>query len=463
MQMRLERDSIGVREVPAGAYYGVQTLRSAENFPITGLRLESTFIDSLAQIKRAAAQTNCAAGVLAQDKAQAICGACDEILAGKLHEAFIVDPVQGGAGTSMNMNANEVIANRANELLGGGLGTYEFVHPNDHVNLGQSTNDVIPTAGRITALRMSAAVRAALGALHDALMEKSTAFDRVLKMGRTQLQDAVPIRLGQEFHAYATTVARDIRRLETAETELETVNLGGTAIGTGVNADRRYFDHVVPCLARLTGLNLRQADDLIAATQNLDAFVALSAAVRGCAVDLSKMASDLRLMSSGPRCGFGEITLPAVQNGSSIMPGKVNPVIPEVVNQVAFNVVGNDVTISMAAEAGQLELNAFEPVIFYNLFHSLRDVANAVRTFTRNCVAGIGANERRCRTLVEQSVGIITPLCPHVGYQKAAELAKKALATGEPVRQLLQEEKILTSEQTARVLDPFAMTEPGIR
>ncbi|MDO4493129.1 MAG: aspartate ammonia-lyase [Clostridia bacterium] len=463
MQTRIEHDSIGDKAVPADVYYGVQTLRCVENFTITGLRIQKEFINSLAEIKKACAEANLEAGELSADVANAIVQACDEVLEGKFYEHFVVDPIQGGAGTSMNMNANEVIANRANEILGGELGKYDKVHPNDHVNRGQSTNDVIPTAGKITALRLLHEARKQLRRLHDALEAKAQEFDDVIKMGRTQMQDAVPVRLGQEFHAYATAVARDIERLKVVDRDLCTLNLGGTAIGTGVNADKHYFVNVVPCLSEVANLPLMQAADLVGSTSNLDCFVAVSGAVRTCAVNLSKMANDLRLMSSGPRCGLNEINLPAMQNGSSIMPGKVNPVIPEVVNQVAFNIIGNDVTITMAAEAGQLELNAFEPIIFYNLFHSIKELGGAVKTFVDNCIVGITANKERCRDMVENSVGIITPLCPHVGYQKAADIAKKAIKTGASVRELILEEGLLTSEQIDAILDAYAMTEPGVR
>ena len=459
---RVERDSIGVKDIPEDVYYGVQSLRAAENFHITGLNMHPEIINSLAYIKKAAAITNCEAGLLDKKIAQAIVKACDEILGGKLHEDFIVDPIQGGAGTSLNMNANEVIANRANEILGGKKGDYSIVNPNDHVNCGQSTNDVIPTAGKMTSLRLLKNLKKELMRLHTALEKKAEEFDGVIKMGRTQLQDAVPIRLGQEFKAYSVAVLRDIRRMDKAMDEMRTLNMGGTAVGTGLNADEAYLRRIVPNLSEISDMELVQAYDLIDSTQNLDPFVAVSGAVKACAVTLSKIANDLRLMSSGPRAGFGEINLPAKQNGSSIMPGKVNPVIPEVVNQVAFNVIGNDVTITMAAEAGQLELNAFEPIIFYCLFQSIDTLGYAVQTFVDNCVTGITANETRCRYFVENSVGIITAICPYVGYQKAAEIAKEAIKTGESVKKLIIEQGILTEEQMDEILDPVQMTEPGI-
>lgn len=459
---RNEQDSIGSREVPEDVYYGVQSLRAAENFHITGLYMHPEIINSLACIKKAAAITNCEAGLLDKKIANAIVKACDEIIAGKLHENFIVDPIQGGAGTSLNMNANEVIANRAIEILGGEKGDYSIVNPNDHVNCSQSTNDVIPTAGKMTSLRLLTRTKKELRRLYEALCQKAEEFDHVLKMGRTQMQDAVPIRLGQEFKAYSVAIMRDINRMDKAMDEMRTLNMGGTAVGTGLNADPVYLRRIVPNLAEISGMELVQAFDLIDATQNLDPFVAVSGAVKACAVTLSKIANDLRLMSSGPRAGFHEINLPEKQNGSSIMPGKVNPVIPEVVNQVAFNIIGNDVTITMAAEAGQLELNAFEPIVFYCMFQSIDTLGYAVHTFVDNCVSGITANENRCRYLVENSVGIITAICPHVGYKKAAEIAKKAIQSGESVRDLILKEGILKKEELDEILNPAAMTEPGI-
>ena len=459
---RLEKDSIGEKQVPADAYYGVQTLRAYENFRISGYSLHPEMIRSICQLKKACAITNYESGHLDKKREEAIVQACDEIIAGQFHDQFIVDPIQGGAGTSINMNANEVIANRAIEILGGQKGDYTIVHPNDHVNFGQSTNDIFPSCGRLTALKLLIQAQAQLRRLYDALVEKSKEFDHVIKMGRTQLQDAVPIRLGQEFGAYACAIERDIVRFEQAKNEMSSLNIGGTAIGTGVNTDVNYMHRVVSNLNMVTGLDMKQADNLIDATQNLDGFVMVSGITKSCAVNLSKMANDLRLMSSGPRCGLGEINLPAKQNGSSIMPGKVNPVIPEVVNQVAFNIFGNDVTIEAAAEAGQLELNAFEPIIFYNLFHSIEQISGAVRTFVDNCIVGITANEAHCRHMVEHSVGIITAITPYVGYGKAAEVAKEAIKTGRPVRQLIVEKKLLSKEQVKTILDPYEMTEPGI-
>ena len=353
-----------------------------------------------------------------------------------------MDPVQGGAGTSLNMNANEVIANRAIEILGGKKGDYTIINPNDDVNCGQSTNDVIPTAGKMTSLRLLQNLKKQLLRLYDALNEKATEFDHIIKMGRTQMQDAVPIRLGQEFKAYSVAIMRDIHRMDKAMDEMRTLNMGGTAIGTGINADEGYLRRIVPNLTEISGMDFIQAFDLIDSTQNLDPFVAVSGAVKACAVTLSKMSNDLRLMSSGPRTGFG--------------------VIPEVVNQVAFNIIGNDVTITMAAEAGQLELNAFEPIIFYCMFQSIDTLGYAVQTLVDNCIVGITANEERCRYLVENSVGIITAISPHLGYQKAADIAKKAIKTGESVRSLILKEKLMDEDELNRILDPIHMTEPGI-
>ena len=459
---RVEKDSIGVKDIPEEVYYGVQTLRAAENFHITGLNMHPEIINSLAYIKKASAITNCEVGILEKKKAQAIVQACDEIIEGKFHDDFIVDPIQGGAGTSLNMNANEVIANRAIEILGGKKGDYTIVNPNDDVNCGQSTNDVIPTAGKMTSLHLLQNLKKQLLRLYDALNEKAKEFDHVIKMGRTQMQDAVPIRLGQEFKAYSVAIMRDIHRMDKAMDEMRTLNMGGTAIGTGINADENYLRRIVPNLSEISGMEFIQAFDLIDATQNLESFVAVSGAVKACAVTLSKMSNDLRLMSSGPRAGFGEINLPAKQNGSSIMPGKVNPVIPEVVNQVAFNIIGNDMTITMAAEAGQLELNAFEPIIFYCMFQSIDTLGYAVETLVDNCIVGITANEERCRQLVENSVGIITAICPHVGYEKTADIAKKAINSNESVRSLILKENIMDEEELSRILDPIHMTEPGI-
>ena len=457
MKTRLEKDSVGELAVPVDAYYGVQSQRGYNNFQISGRLMHPTFIKNITLIKKAAAKTNGKYGYISKDIEGAICTACDEILEGKFDDQFITDAIQGGAGTSVNMNVNEVIANRATELLGGTKGDY-ICHPNDHVNMAQSTNDVIPTAGKMTTLDLSKSLLENLENLISSLEEKAAEFDDVVKMGRTQLQDAVPIRLGQEFQAYANVLKRDHARIKTALSGVQVVNLGGTAIGTAINAKKNYLQGIVPTLAKECGHPLTQAEDLIDSTQNLDGFVAVSATLKTCAVNLSKISNDLRLMSSGPKTGLAEITLPAKQNGSSIMPGKINPVIPEVVSQVAFLVVGNDMTVTMAAEGGQLELNAFEPVIFYKLFESLTCLANAVKTLTINCVEGITANRERCEELLHSSVGVVTALCPYIGYKKAAEIAKESLKTGKKVEELVLSYGLMDKETLEKVLDPYKMT-----
>lgn len=459
---RLEKDSIGSKQVPKSAYYGVQTLRALENFSITGIKPHREIIRSLAYVKKACAIANYKAEELSEEISNAIVKACDDVLDGHLHEHFVVDVIQGGAGTSLNMNANEVIANRAIEHLGGERGDYSILNSLDHVNFGQSTNDVIPTAGKITVIQLINQLIEELKILEKELSKKSIEFDDVIKVGRTQLQDAVPIRLGQEFHAYAKVVSRDINRLEKVKFEMYAVNLGGTAVGTGLNANVSYFKNVVPVLAEITGFSLYQCEDVIDGTQNLDGFVAVSGTLKTCAVSLSKMANDLRLMSSGPRAGIGEINLPAKQNGSSIMPGKVNPVIPEVVSQVAFLVIGNDMTVTMGAEGGQLELNAFEPVIFKSIFESIEAMKGAVKTFVDNCIVGITANKDKCRDMVENNVGLITALAPHVGYEKSAEVAKQAIKTGESVADLAVKAGLATREELDIIFNSRGMTEPGI-
>lgn len=452
-EYRTESDSIGKKEVPMEAYYGVQSLRAYENFQISGKRVHIEFIKAIAEVKKAAALTNGEVGAIDKKIANAMAQACDEILEGQFTDQFIVDAIQGGAGTSLNMNANEVIANRAIEILGGTKGDYSIVHPNDHANCGQSTNDVFPSAGKIATVRMIYKAIDALNALHESFMDKSRECNDVIKMGRTEMQDAVPIGFGQCFGAYASALSRDIARFEIAAKEMCKLNMGGTAIGTCINADKRYVENIVPTLCRVTGLELVQADDLIDATQNLDSFVFVSGIVKSCAATLSKVANDLRLMSSGPRTGFAEINLPPKQNGSSIMPGKINPVIPEVVNQIAFNVIGNDTTITLAAEAGQLELNAFEPIIFYCLFESLETLTNGMNVFRKDCIDGITVNADHCAEEVERSISIVTALCPHIGYTKASLLAKKALKEKKNIRDILLEEQVLPKEQIDTVLD----------
>ena len=457
MDMRIESDSIGSRHLPADAYYGVQSLRGAENFRITGQRLRPEFIESIAQIKKACAICNHAVEELDGSIKDAIVAACDEIIDGKLHGEFLCDPIQGGAGTTANMNANEVIANRAIELLGGQKGDYSIVHPNDHVNRAQSTNDVIPTAAKLTTVKLLKKAIEQVTRLRDALLVKEREFHNIIKMGRTQMQDAVPIRLGAEFGAYSKAISRDITRLELALSEMYAINLGGTAVGTALNANPQYIDRLAPTLSDICQLPLEKAEDLVDGTQNLDSFAYVSAALKTCAISCSKIANDLRLMSSGPRCGFEEINLPPMQNGSSIMPGKVNPVIPEVMSQAAFCIIGNDMSITMAAEAGQLELNYAEPVLYHKLFESLVVLTGAVETFVDNCIVGITANPERCRELVDGSVGVITAICPTLGYKESADIAKTAIKTGESVREVLKSKNILSEKEIDKLLDPETM------
>lgn len=456
----MEHDSIGALNVPAEAYYGVQSMRAAKNFQITHRPLHPVLIDSIVMVKKAAAITNEKSGKLDQQIAQVIIQACDEILDGNLRDQFIVDAIQGGAGTSANMNANEVIANRAIEILGGTKGDYSIVHPNDHVNMSQSTNDVIPTAGKITVLKLLPQTIKELEKLEKAMKEKEAEFDDILKMGRTQLQDAVPMRLGQSFGAFAHVLKRDIKRLKNVMDEMKVLNIGATAIGTAINVDPYYLANISYELSKVAGISLKQAEDLIDATQNLDGFVSVSGVLKTCAVDISKISNDLRLMSSGPRTGLSEINLPARQNGSSIMPGKINPVIPEVVSQVAYLIIGHDYTITMAAEAGQLELNAFEPVLFHHLFESIDTLKEAAATLTKHCITGITANKGQCEEYIEKSVGISTALCPYIGYAKSAEIAKKSLKTGISVKELVLEEGLLKEEELKEILKPEKMTQP---
>ncbi len=458
---RIEFDSIGSLEVPVDAYYGVQSLRAYQNFPITGNRMHPKQIDMLAALKKASAYANHRAGILDVKIRDAIAQACDEIMAGQFHDQFIVDPIQGGAGTSANMNANEVIANRAIEILGGTKGDYSIVHPNDHVNMSQSTNDIYPSSGKLAALALIPSLLAELQRLYDALMDKSKEFDNVLKVGRTQLQDAVPIRLGQEFHAYASAIKRDLNRIDKVRENISVLNMGATAIGTAINVPASYLEHIAQDVTDASGIAVTNNTDLVDGTQNLDGLVAVSGMLKACAVTLSKMSNDLRLMSSGPLTGLAEINLPPKQNGSSIMPGKINPVIPEVVSQVAFAVIGNDMTITMCAEGGQLELNAFEPVAFYRLFESITAMTGAVKTLIDNCILGITANVDRCKYLLDHSVCTVTGLCPHIGYKHSADIAKTALKTGRTIRELVLEEKLFTVEQLDEILDPYPMTVPG--
>lgn len=460
--MRVETDSLGPVQVPDEALWGAQTQRAVENFPISGLKQSREYIIASALVKRAAAQVNKELGMLDARRAEAIIQAAAEIMEGKWHEHFVVDPFQAGAGTSHNMNTNEVIANLANEALGGTRGRYDPVHPNDHVNMAQSTNDVIPTVIRVAAVPLAQKLLEALDDLAAALEEKAREFDDVLKAGRTHLQDAVPVRLGQEFGAYAQAVRLDRERLARAADGLRRLGIGGTATGTGLNAHPEYHARMVAEISRLTGYTFRSAGNLFEAMQSMADFVDVSSALRTLAVTLTRIANDLRLMSSGPMTGFAEITLPPVQPGSSIMPGKVNPVMAEMLNMVCYHVMGNDLTIALCAQAGQLELNVMMPILAYNLLQSLQVMANGVRAFTERCVRGIQANRERCRELAEKSIGLATALNPYIGYAAAAKVAQEALRRGITLRQAALELGYLTAEQLDAILDARRMTEPGI-
>jgi len=460
---RLEQDSLGERQVPAVAYYGVQTIRAVENFPITGIPISSfpALIRALAAVKQAAIMANVDFSLVEPERAEAIAAACREVREGRLDEHFVVDAIQGGAGTSTNMNANEVIANRALEILGRERGEYRYCHPNNDVNMSQSTNDVYPTALRVATIWNIEFLLDAMEALRDALAAKGREFCDVLKLGRTQMQDAVPMTLGQTFEAYAVTLDEDVSRLREAVSLLHEINLGATAIGTGLNTIEGYAQKVRDRLADITELPLVTSPNLVEATSDPGAFVQLSGVLKRIAVKLSKTCNDLRLLSSGPRAGLNEINLPAVQPGSTIMPGKVNPVIPEVVNQVCYQVIGNDLTITMAAEAGQLELNAFEPVIGFNLFQSVMILDRAMHVLRERCVKGITANEEQCRRHLECSTGLVTALVPFMGYEDAAALAREALETGRTVRDLAVDKGIFSEDQIDRILDPREMTMPS--
>lgn len=461
-QQRVEKDFLGTKEVPSDAYYGIQTLRAVENFPITGYRIHEELIRAMATVKHAAAAANMEIRQLNPQIGHAVVQAAQEIMDGKWHDQFIVDPIQGGAGTSINMNANEIIANRAIEILGGIKGDYFKVSPNSHVNMAQSTNDAFPTAIHIATLSLIEKLLVTMEEMLTAFRKKAVQFDGVIKMGRTHLQDGVPIRLGQEFEAYSRVLERDIKRIKQTRGHLYEVNMGATAVGTGLNADPRYIKRVVELLAELSGLPLTNADHLVDATQNTDAYTEVSASLKVCMINMSKIANDLRLLASGPRAGLGELNLPARQPGSSIMPGKVNPVMAEVVNQVAFQVIGNDHTICLASEAGQLELNVMEPVLVFNLLQSLSMMNQAFKVFRVHCLEEIEANVERCKEYVEKSVGVITALNPHLGYEVVARIAREAILTGRPVRELCLLYNVLTEEELQIILDPYEMTNPGI-
>ncbi|WP_024955420.1 aspartate ammonia-lyase [Sulfurospirillum arcachonense] len=464
MSTRLEHDLIGDKQIPINVYYGVQTARAQENFSITGVILAGfpTFIISLAKVKKAAALANFELDMLEEHKKNAICEACDEIIAGELHDQFVVDMIQGGAGTSTNMNANEVIANRALEILGHDKGEYKYLHPNNDVNLSQSTNDAYPTALRIALYEKIYELTDSMKILRKAFMKKSDEFKDVIKMGRTQLQDAVPMTLGQEFHTYVTMIDEDIARLGEAQQLVREMNLGATAIGTGINSHPQYAVVVEKKLQDVTGRPFVTAGDLVEATQDTGAYVQISGVLKRVVTKISKICNDLRLLSSGPRTGFNEINLPAMQPGSSIMPGKVNPVIPEVVNQVAFQVIGTDVTITMASEGGQLQLNVFEPVIAYNLFNSINMMKNAFETLAEKCVIGITANEDRCKDLVLHSIGLVTALNPYIGYENSTNVAKEALESGRSVYDIVLEKELLSKTELDEIIKPENMIKPCI-
>src|SRR5436190_861014 len=462
--VRREHDSLGERDVPNHAYYGVQTVRAVENFQFSGIHVRhyDQFVRALACVKKAAALANAELGVLDRKIADAIAKACDELLAGKLHEHFTVDMIQGGAGTSTNMNANEVIANRALELLGQEKGQYQFCHPNDHVNCSQSTNDAYPTAIKLGVWFTWGDTRSALRELKLALEAKAKEFAHVIKMGRTENQDAVPMTLGQEFGAYAVMIEEGIRHLEHAANELLETNMGATAIGTGLNSPAGYAPLCTRKLAEISGAPVRLAENLVEATQDSGEFALISSAMKVTAVQLSKICNDLRWLSSGPRCGLYEIRLPAMQPGSSIMPGKVNPVIPEVVSQICFQIIGNDVTVSMASEASELELNMAEPIIAFNLFFGLTLLRNAAIVLASRCIAGIEPNRERCRQYVQNSIGLVTALNPVLGYEKSAAIAKEALQTGGSVYDLVIAKGWLTKEKLDELLKPENMTHPRL-
>jgi aspartate ammonia-lyase len=459
---RMEHDLLGEREVPAEYYYGVQTLRAIENFNISGVTLNfyPDLIDALAMVKQAAAEANCELGLLDPNVKDAIVKACTEIVKGRFHNQFVVDMIQGGAGTSTNMNANEVIANRALEHLGYSKGQYTYCHPLNHVNMSQSTNDAYPTAVKIALIRSNQKLVNVLESLIESFKEKGKEFADVLKMGRTQLQDAVPMTLGQEFDAYAATLEEEVERLNQNAKLFYEVNMGATAIGTGINSDPDYPSKVIAHLRRITGLDLVLAANLVEATQDTGAFVMYSSAVKRLAIKLSKISNDLRLLSSGPRAGLNEINLPPMQPGSSIMPGKVNPVIPEVVNQIAFKVIGNDLTVTMAAEGGQLELNVFEPVIVQSLFESIEMLKNGMNTLKNRCVVGITANREHCKNMVLNSIGLVTALNPYIGYEASSQVAKEALVSNKSVYDLVLEKGLLSKEQLDTILSPENMVKP---
>jgi aspartate ammonia-lyase len=462
MTTRIEKDSLGEMEVPASAYYGAQTARALQNFPISGLKPHPAFVWSVVIIKKCAAMANMATGRLSTETGNAITTAADEVLAGGLADQFVVDPFQAGAGTSHNMNVNEVLANRALELLGRQRGDFSTLHPNDHVNMAQSTNDLIPTAIRLASLEMLDPLLETLEGLENALAAKGSEFDHILKSGRTHLQDAVPIRLGQEFSAYAAAIRRNREGLESCIPALLELGIGGTAVGTGLNAEPAYITAILEELTVATGFPLTAAPDLFEAMQNMDPFLALSSALRRTAVTIGRIANDLRLLSSGPRTGLDEIRLPAVQPGSSIMPGKINPSMAEMTNMVCFQIMGCDQAVLLAAQAGQLELNVMMPLIAYNLLFSMELLKNCVQKFTDSCITGIVANEERCRRYLEDSLGLVTVLAPSIGYNAAAEVAKESIATGRSIREIVLARGLMPAVELEKAMRPEHLTQPGL-
>lgn len=462
LSYRVEQDLLGHKEIPAGAYYGIHTARAAENFNVSGQRVHPELIKAMAVVKEAVAETNMALGTLDPRIGNAVFQAAAEVAEGKFADQFIIDSLQGGAGTSTNMNVNEVIANRAIEILGGAKGDYSLVHPLNHVNLSQSTNDVYPTALRIAAIWLLVPLSEACAGLQGALQAKEAEFAGVLKVGRTELQDAVPVTLGQEFSAWAEAIARDRWRLYKVEERLRQVNIGGTAVGTGFNAERKYIYTVIERLRALTGLGLARNENMIDGTQNADVFVEVSGLIKACAASLVKITADLRLLSSGPRAGLGEIRLPDLQAGSSIMPGKVNPVLPEMVTQVAYQAMAQDLAITLAVQGGQLELNAFLPLVAANLLPAMETMSKAMRLLADRCIRGIEARSEQCLAHLNRSVGIIAVLTPLVGYDVASALAKRAISSGLPVREVILEAGLFSKDELDELLRPEKVTRPGV-
>ena len=460
--MRKEHDFLGELDVPDEVYYGVQTLRAMENFQITGQKLDTDFIQCMARVKKATVLANLSTGRMPEDIGKALITAADEIIAGQMLDQFPVDPIQGGAGTSVNMNMNEVLCNRALELTGQSKGRYDIISPNNHGNMSQSTNDVFPTSIKVCISHKGKALLQALDSLASELEAKAIEYKDILKMGRTHLQDAVPITLGQEMGSYASSVRRGMKRIQHAIDEIHTMNMGGTAVGTGLNAEPAYIKAVAEKLSEVTGETWHTADNMIDATNNTDGFADVSAALKNTALVLIKMANDFRLMASGPRCGFYELKLPMRQPGSSIMPGKVNPVIAEVLNQSCYQVIGNDLAVSMAVENGQFELNVMEPVMAFNIFNSMKYMTNAVNGFVERLLQKLEPNKEQCQHWVDHSVGIVTALLPHIGYENSAMLAKEAYNSGRPIREVILEKGLLTEERLNEIMSPMSMTTPGI-